>query len=216
MAEKVLDQVPLVGAIVTGDALYAQRALCQKIVSGGGDYLVVVKANQRQLRDDLELLYRHLPVGERLEYACSEGRHGDRQEKRELWASTALEGYLDWPQARQVCLVRRQVKQKGTLRDEWAFLVTSLPPKRADAARLLALNRGHWGIENRLHYVRDVTMGEDACRVRSGAAPQVMAAVRNLVIGLLRLKGAKNIASAIRSNAWNPTAALNLVGAALQ
>jgi predicted transposase YbfD/YdcC len=215
MADKLLDRVPLAGAILTGDAQYAQRGLCQKVVSGGGDYLVVVKDNQRQLRNDLELLYRQLPPGERLDYACTEGRHGDRQEKRELWASTALEEYLDWPQARQVCLVRRRVNQKGTPREEWAFLVTSLPRGRADAKCLLALNRGHWSIENRLHYVRDVTMGEDACRVRSGAAPQVLAAIRNAVIGLLRAKGAGNMAAAIRSHAWNPTAALNLVGAAI-
>lgn len=211
----MLDRLPLAGAVITGDALYAQRGLCQKVISGGGDYLVVVKGNQRQLREDLELLYRQLPPGERLDYACTEGRHGDRHEKRELWASSALEQYLDWPGARQVCLVRRRVEHKGTSREEWAFLVTSLRRDQADAKRLLALNRSHWSIENRLHYVRDVTMGEDACRVRSGAAPQVLAAIRNAVIGLLRGRGAVNMAAAIRSNAWNPTAALNLVGVAV-
>ena len=69
------------------------------------------------------------------------------------------------------------------------YAITSLSPARADAARLLALSRAHWDIENRLHWVRDVTLGEDACRVRTGSAPQVLAACRNAVLTLLRRLG---------------------------
>ena len=89
--------------------------------------------------------------------------------------------------------------------------MTSLGPNTTPAD-LLRLWRGHWAIENRLHYVRDVTFGEDASQVRSGAAPEVLAALRNTVIGLLRAAGHTNIAAARRQMAWQPGAALQLLG----
>jgi hypothetical protein len=81
------------------------------------------------------------------------------------------------------------------------YLITSVPRRRAGAATLLGWSRGHWGIENRVHYVRDVTMGEDANRTRSGSGPQVLAALRNLAISQLRLDGVTNIAAGLRRNA---------------
>lgn len=82
-----------------------------------------------------------------------------------------------------------------------AYAITGVPREQADAATLLRWRRGHWGIENRSHYVRDVTMGEDASRIKSGSAPQVLAAMRNAAIGWLRSRGADNIAAAPRRNA---------------
>jgi hypothetical protein len=82
-----------------------------------------------------------------------------------------------------------------------AYAITSVPVEEADAATLLSWCRGHWGIENRSHYVRDVTLGEDASRVRTGSGPQVLAAFRNAAIGWLRLQGVDNIAAALRRNA---------------
>ena len=84
--------------------------------------------------------------------------------------------------------------------------------ERVRAPALLGHARGHWGIENRLHYVRDVTFGEDASQVRSAAAPEVLAALRNAVVGLLRNAGWDNIAAALRHTAWTPGAALELLG----
>ena len=84
---------------------------------------------------------------------------------------------------------------------EAQYLITSVPPDRAGAATLLGWARGHWGIENRLHYVRDVTLGEDANRSRSGSAAQVLAALRNLAISKLRLESVTNVAAALRRNA---------------
>lgn len=215
LAKRLLGRMALAGVVVTGDAQYTQRSLCQSITAGGGDYVLAVKGNQPQLHQDLELLWRKLPQGTKLDHARSLDKHGDRLERRQLWCSSALQGYLDWPGAKQVALIERRVKRKGVERQEWAYLLTSLPHTQADARRLLELGRGHWSIENRLHYVRDVTMGEDACRVRTGAAPQVLAAIRNLVIGLLRLAGYTNIAAAIRSLAWSPDKALALIGIAI-
>lgn len=94
---------------------------------------------------------------------------------------------------------------------EVVYGITSLPRGRADAARLLALARGHWGVENRLHYVRDVTLGEDACRVRSGAAPQAMACLRNAAVRLLGGVNPGNIAAAVRHLAAKPFKAIRLV-----
>jgi len=73
------------------------------------------------------------------------------------------------------------------------------------------LVRGHWGIENRLHWVRDVTFDDDRCQVRTGAAPQLMAALRNLVIGLFRLNDVRNIAAALRTHAWHAQRAIALI-----
>jgi predicted transposase YbfD/YdcC len=105
---------------------------------------------------------------------------------------------------------KRTVKGQTTV--EVVYGITSLTESEANAARLLELTRGHWGIENRLHYVRDVTLGEDGCRVRKGAAPQVLAAVRNAVIHLLAGVNAPSTAAAIRRLNNHPEEALALLG----
>ena len=198
------------GLVVTGDALLAQRGLCKQIVEQGGEYLFVVKANQPTLMDDIAVLFADPPV--RPAEAVQKSRHGDRREVRKLQASCALNEYSDWPRLAQVCRIEREVTRKGETTVEVAYAVTSLWPHEAGPKRLLELNRGHWGIENRLHYVRDVTLGEDASQVRTGSAPQVMAALRNATIGLLRMAGATNIAAALRRNSAHPEEALAMLG----
>lgn len=202
MAPKLLAQLPLAGKVVTGDALYAQRHLCQQIITGEGDYLFIVKRNQPQLYADIALLFSEPPFGEHFPSVEQRSCHGDRREVRRLWTSTALEGYLDWPGVKQVCKVEREVEQKGRCQVEVRYAITSLGPE-AGAGRLLGLVRGHWAIENKLHWVRDVTFGEDLSQIRKGSAPQVMAALRNVVLGLLRQAGVKNVAAALRQNGWH-------------
>jgi predicted transposase YbfD/YdcC len=92
-----------------------------------------------------------------------------------------------------------------------AYAVTSLSPQKASPQRLLTLWRGHWGIENRLHWVRDVTFDEDRSAIRTGAAPQIMAALRNTVISMLRLAGSTNIAATLRRHAAHPLEALAIL-----
>lgn len=215
VAPELLAQVKLRGRVVTGDALYAQKDLSQQVVAQGGDYFWVVKDNQPTLGGDIALLFGEPPWGEAFATATEQGRHGDRQEVRKLWASTALNEYLDWPHVPQVCCVERKVTRKGVTRGETAYAITSLSPKKANAQRSLQVWRGHWGIENRLHYVRDVTMKEDASQVRSGSAPEVMAALRNVALGLLRQAGATNIAAARRHYSYKPREALSLLGVPL-
>lgn len=140
--------------------------------------------------------------------------HG-RIERRVLEALTLHDGldWLDWPGARQIFRLERQTrfKRSGKTRGEVVYGLTSLPPSLADASALLALCRGHWSIENRCHWVRDVTFDEDRSSVRTGSIPQVMAALRNTAIGLLRLNGHSNIAAACRSHAYNPRKLLPLI-----
>jgi hypothetical protein len=128
-----------------------------------------------------------------------------------------LVGYLTFPAAAQVFRLERHTTDAAgrPLRTEIAYGVTSLTPAQADPARLLALNRGHWEIENRLHYVRDVTFDEDRCRIRKGAGARVMASLRNLVISLLRLAGVRYIPPGLRACAATPTRPLRLIGVAL-
>ena len=164
-------------------------------------------------------------------------RHGDREERRTLECSTELVPYLahaerldaqegeagtiaGWSGLAQVCRIHREVEyvsgaQAGSSREEWSYALTSLPPQQADAARLEQLWRGHWQIENGLHYVRDVTLGEDACQVRADRAPANLAACRNAALNLLRRVGVTNVAAALRRHAMYPCQALTLMGISL-
>ena len=218
-APRLLRGLPLAGSLITADALYCQRGLCRQIVASGGDYLVIVKGNQPRLYTDIALLFEAPPPETTFTAAEQRDRHGDRHEVRRLVVSGALHGYLDWPGAQQVGQIERVVRQGQRTFTQVRYFVTSLPEPDphwnqpgVTATQLLQHVRRHWCIENRLHYVRDVSFGEDACRVRSGAAPQVLAALRNAVIGLLRSAGWDNIAAGLRYNAWRPSAALELLG----
>jgi len=137
--------------------------------------------------------------------------HG-RRERRRLEASTRLAKHLDWPGIAQVCRIQRWTHRKGKDEYEVTYGITSVPRCQAAAATLLSWNRGHWGIENRSHYVRDVTMGEDASRIRKGRAPQVMASLRNSLLTYLRTLGETNIAAALRKNAYQVECCLSKLG----
>jgi predicted transposase YbfD/YdcC len=123
-----------------------------------------------------------------------------------------LNQYLGgWPRLAQVVRVERERRTPAGASTEVAYFITSLDRRRADAARLLALIRAHWHVENRLHYVRDVSLGEDACRVRTGSSPQALAALRNGVIHLLDRVGATSKAAAMRRFAAHPEEAIRLI-----
>lgn len=98
------------------------------------------------------------------------------------------------------------------LKKDIAYYITSKPAGETDAETLLKIIRGHWSIENSLHWVRDVILDEDRSQIRTGSAPRVFASIRNLAISLLRLRGFKNIASGLRKLGWNAELALSLIG----
>ena len=101
----------------------------------------------------------------------------------------------------QVGQIESVVEQGGKISNETRYFITSVPRALGSASHLLAWGRGHWSIENRSHYVRDVTFAEDASRIRKGSGPEIMAALRNAAIGFLRTTGATNIAETVRRNA---------------
>ncbi len=135
-------------------------------------------------------------------------------EQRRLLATTALNDFVDFPYVGQVCRIEREVTElkSGTRRQETVFAITSLTPAQADPDKLLSFHRGQWGIENRSHYVRDVTFDEDRSCIRVGNGPAMMAALRNFAIALARLLGFTNIASALRAFAHQPRRALAAIG----
>jgi predicted transposase YbfD/YdcC len=137
--------------------------------------------------------------------------HG-RRERRTLKATTALNDFLNWPGVAQVGQIESVVEQDGTISKETRYFITSAPRKLADAGHLLRWARGHWSIENRSHYVRDVTFGEDASRIRKGSGPEVMAAIRNVAIGFLRSIGATNIAETLRRNSFQVEKLFTILG----
>lgn len=146
-------------------------------------------------------------------YETIQKAHG-RYETRRIQTSTVLNHYLDFPSCGQVFRLERTriLLKSGKTQQETVYGITSLTPAQADPARLLQLNRGHWAIENCSHYVRDMAYDEDRSQIRVKHGPRVMAALRNFAISLLRLAGAKNIASALRACARSTRSALQLLG----
>jgi predicted transposase YbfD/YdcC len=216
--ETLLQQLGLEGRVVTMDALLPQRHIAQPIGEKGGDYVMIVKENQPRLRADIELVFTLPPVGDHQATARTMDIGHGRIEQRNITTSAALVGYSDWPALAQVFELGRHVifPKTGTERVEVVYGVTSLRPERATPERLLALVRGQWPIENKSHWVRDVTFDEDCSPVRCGNIPQVMAALRNTAIGLRRWAGYPNIAAACRRLAAQPEQALALIGIALE
>ncbi|MBV8611474.1 MAG: ISAs1 family transposase [Singulisphaera sp.] len=138
--------------------------------------------------------------------------HG-RIEKRTLEVTTWLTAYLgpDWPGCQQVFRLERERRTQGEVEVEVVLGITSLPRERAGARELLGLTRGHWGIENGRHGVRDGTLREDASRIRKGSGPEVMAALRNIVIFLFKRLGHKSAAAATRHDVCHPEESLEVL-----
>jgi predicted transposase YbfD/YdcC len=205
----LLDQVTgLDGVVITADALHAQREHAAYLHSRGAHYLVTVKGSQpgllRQLRS---LPWKDVPPG----HAC-EGRAHGRVEKRIVKAVTVTAGLL-FPHAAQAIQVTRRTRRLSgrEWRAETSYAITSLPAAQAAPAQLAERIGGHWKIENQLHWVRDVTFGEDLSTARTGTGPHVMAAIRNLVISILRLAGHASIARALRHTGRDPPRAFRLL-----
>jgi predicted transposase YbfD/YdcC len=213
-AASLLSRLNLAGWIITGDAKFTQKQLAAQITAAHGDYVLIVKQNQPTLYQDIATLYGELDVvADTVTTTRDCTCHGERIERRVLTASSALRDYCGWPGLEQVFRIERTVidKRSGARTDEVHYGITSLSPTEADARRLAELVRGHWRIENRLHWVRDKDFAEDASRVRTGNAPQTMAIFRNLVISLLWLLGYPCLVAALRHFASHADAAISLV-----
>ena len=203
------DHVGLTGAVVTADALHAQRAHAEYLAGQrGAHYLITVKRNQPGLHAQLAgLPWRQVPVA----HDAREKGHG-RAERRTV-KITAVAAGLAFPHAAQaIQIVRRRRPLNSKKRTaETVYAITSLTATQARPAELAAIIRGHWLIEDRLHWVRDVTYDEDRSQVRTANGPRVMASLRNLAIAILRLTGQTSITAALRHHARQPSRPLHTI-----
>jgi predicted transposase YbfD/YdcC len=215
VAPQLIKRIDWRGRVMTGDALFCQRNLCKEVIDGGGDYLLIVKENQPTLLDDIRSLFDLpipcLPLDDQREAQTVDNGHGRHRDTRRLIASTDLVGYSDWPSLAQVFRLERTWQEHGKTKEEVQYGITSLPADVSDAGRLLALKRGHWQIENCLHYPKDVTLGEDRSLVHLGNGPSVMAMLRDASISLIRHSGYRTIASRLRYHSCNPHEAAALL-----
>jgi predicted transposase YbfD/YdcC len=193
----------LAGAVITIDALHTQHDTAKAILARQADYVMTVKANMPTLYRQL----RKLPWATVPAVSSVSTGHG-RRVRRTIKAALAP-AWIEFEGAAQVAQVRRTVTRKGKKTVEVVYLITS--DSAAGPATLAAWVRGHWHIENKLHWVRDVTYQEDKSLVRTGNAPRVMATLRSFAISLLRMDGHDNIAAANRHHARDPQRTLKLL-----
>lgn len=209
VAQDVLRALPLTDRIWTADALHTHRDLCRLIRDRDGHYLLVVKENEPHLHQALTWYFDEPQPTDRC--AQTRERHRGRIEERCIQVTSDLTGYLAaWPGIQQQAKLTRTVERNGKRQEETVYLVTSLPTQEAGPERLLALARGQWSIESR-HWIRDCVFGEDRSCLRTGNAPQLMAALRNLVISLIRAQGTRKITATRRHFAAHPSKALRLL-----
>jgi len=219
VAPHLLSYLELNGAIVIGDALHTQRQISLAIVQAGGDFIWTVKGNQARTEWAIQKLFttemakvnHGAPLSADFQRVSQISKGHGRLEKRTLIVSQALNDYLDWPQVVQVFRLEREVWHRQGKTREVVYGLTSLSSAKASPHRLLTLLRGYWGIENGLHYRRDVTLHEDATRTTVGHTGHNFAILNNLVIALCLSNGFRNVAKARRLFAAKPDKALELI-----
>lgn len=206
-APQLLEAIDLKHKIVCGDAMQTQRQLSLTVLAGGGDYLWFLKDNQPTLQADVEQFFKPAQRGAGWSYpplprtvAQSLDKGHGRLEKRTLTLMVDEAQFLDWPGVRQVFQLERYVKQIRTGKEttEVIYGITSCAPEMAGAEQLLLWTRQYWGIENGLHYRRDVTLREDATRIAQPPLAKTIAAINNFVVALSQKLGYSNLASARR------------------
>ena len=231
ISTQLLKTFDVIGKVITTDALLTQRTFCKEVIEHQADYALPVKGNQKQMYNDIRQLFEPLSETDTPEVQARrfenlhteadahlqththvETSHGITT-TRTLTASTLLNDYIKWPGLAQVYQYQTQrVNTKtGETTYQTQYGITSLTPQVASAEALLKLRRTHWTIENKVHWVRDVVFGEDASQARTGSLPQVMAALRNTALSLLRLAGHTKIAETLRFFAAKPKLAVNLI-----
>jgi predicted transposase YbfD/YdcC len=203
MVIPLLDAIDIKDKEITADALLTQRKLAEYLVGRGADYHFTVKANQPTLEQDIALHFQDRKQPDFVELTPPD--HG-RIETRSIWTTTELNTYLNFPHVGQAFVIERQTvdKKTGKRSHEIAYGVTSRSPQQADPKQVLQVNRGHWTIENTCHYVLDWIYDEDRCRIRTGYGPENITRLRRFAIGLIKARGASNVAQKIRELNWNP------------
>jgi predicted transposase YbfD/YdcC len=217
----VLKSIDLRGKVVMGDALHTQRPVSIQIVESGGEYIWFAKGNQPQMEENIRLWFEPDPqpipgmsyLPKDFETARQSNKGHSRLETRTITVSSQLKDFLEWPYLEQVFkLERRSVSHKtGEIHEQIVFGFTSLSREEISPLKLLEMTRSYWGIENGLHYRRDVTLREDYTRLTKGRAGQTMACLNNLILGiLLSKKKCRTIPTARRYFSAHPAEALDL------
>jgi predicted transposase YbfD/YdcC len=212
--QAILHPVLVKGRIITADAIFSCRTWCATVHGYQGYYVLPIKDNNPAVLRDLREFFEDEGIDRKeFQYHKEPTKGHGRLEVREIWTSTQMNEWFEreWAGMAQVFRIRRTVKEKGEERTEIVYGITNAPRNKVDAKRLLELNRKHWWIENRLHYRRDVTLGEDASQVRSQGAPEVLAALNGGLLALLDFQGVKNVAKQMRHFCAHPRAALQLL-----
>lgn len=231
ISTKLLKTFDATRKVITTDALLTQRNFCKEILKYHANYAMPVKENQKQMYNDIRELFEpfsqtdtshvharrfenlHTDADAHLQtHTYVETAHGFTT-TRTLTASTLLNDYIKWPGLAQVYQYQSQRihTKTGETTHQTQYGITSLTPQDASAEALLKLRRQHWTIENKLHWVRDVVLGEDASQARTRNLPQVMAALRNTVLSILRFDGHTKVAETLRFFAANPKLAVKLI-----
>ena len=206
----LLEPLDLAGCVITADAMHTQRAHAEFVVAEKeAHYILVVKKNQPGLYAQVRNLpWRNIPAG------CTQHDRGHGREEHRTLQVTAVAAGIAFPHAAQAIRLTRRIRPLGGQK-KWrtvtACAITSMDAHQAAPAQLAAWIRGHWQIEV-LHHIRDVSYGEDASQVRTGSGPRVMAALRNLGIGILKMGGHASIAAACRHHARDATRTLATLG----
>jgi predicted transposase YbfD/YdcC len=214
---EVLKSISLKDHIITGDAMFTQRKISEQIVQGKGGYVFTVKGNQPQAEETIKLYFSDLPWQAPIQNNTMVTYWKGRREKRIMRMSDdpQLLSYINWPGLTHVWECTREIKRKGGTTTEVAIGFASFPKELeilATAEKLNQYLRGHWGIENGLHRTRDVTFHEDKATIRKGKAPQVMAALRNLVISILHRGTVRSFKAAFRRFAAHPEEMFQFLG----
>ncbi len=222
VAPQLLQCLDLRGTVVIGDALHTQRAVSVQIVAAGDDYLWFAKGNQPQIKEDMRLWFEpDVPLipgmgspPKDFETATTSNKGHGRLERRTLTVSSQLADFLDWPDLDQVFQLERTFTDLriGETNSQVVYGFTSLSRDQVAPARLLDLIRSDWGIENGLHYPRDVTLWEDRTRFTHKNAAQTMACINNLILAILaKQQHFRFVPSARRFFDANPLEALALI-----
>jgi predicted transposase YbfD/YdcC len=198
MAIPLLDSLDLKDKDITADALHTQRKFADYlVVKRQAHYHFTVKANQPTLLEDIALMFEDRKQPDFVMHDAPD--HG-RIETRNIWTTTALNGYLNFPHVGQAFAIERIAidKKTGKSSREMAYGITSRSAAQADARRLLEINRGHWTIENSCHYILDWNYDEDRCRIRTGHGPENMTRLRRFAISVIKSKGVRSVAQKMR------------------
>lgn len=212
----VLKHLTITDHVVTGDALFTQRTLCEQITKEHGGYVFRVKGNQETLEKDIRLFFKEPPFEAAIQTHTTVDRWKGVKEIREVRVSSQISAYLNWPGLTHVWWMKKTVTKKEETTTTESVGIACLPEEirgdRMVGQAVSAYIRGHWSIETRLHKQRDVVFGEDKGMIRRGHAPHTMAILRNIVTSLFHRGTVRNFKSAMRKFAADPSDLFDFLG----